>query len=386
VSDPEVLGPLLDAGKITFYAGYDPTAASLHVGNLVPLTLMRQLALRGNQMIAVVGGATGVVGDPSGRSSERALLDDATLQQNLAGIGAQVRRLVSAGATVVNNHDWFGPIRYLDFLREVGKHITVNYMLHKESVRARLEDREQGISYTEFSYMLLQAYDYVQLARTHGCRLQVGGSDQWGNITCGIELYRKMGGTEHLFAMVNPLLMTADGKKFGKSEKGQNVWLDPAMTSPYQFYQYWLNAGDEDAGKFLRMFTTVSLEEIEQIVAAHAANPGARAAQRRLAREVTTWMHGAEQTARVEKATAVLFGGSVTDLRDADLEAIVADAPVTDVPRAELDARLPLVDLLARVGLCSSKSDARRLLGQGGVYVNNVKVEDPARVGLGAST
>jgi tyrosyl-tRNA synthetase len=376
VTEPETLGPLLDAGQIRFYAGYDPTAVSLHIGNLVPLSVMRHLALRGNQMIALVGGATGVVGDPSGRSSERALLDDETLARNHAGVLAQVRRLVAVDATFVNNADWFRGVEYLTFLRTVGKHITVNYMLAKESVRARLEDREQGISYTEFSYMLLQAYDFVVLARTHGCRLQVGGSDQWGNITCGIELYRKMqAGAGQLFGLTAPLLMTAAGTKFGKSEKGQNVWLDPQLTSPYQLFQWWLNTDDKDVEKYLKMFTLVRLDEIAALMAEHDAEPSRRAAQRRLAAEVTTWVHGAETARRVIAASQVLFGGSVADLSDADLEPILADAPATDVAANDLDAGIALVELLVRSGLCDSKAEARRLLSQGGVYLNNLRID-----------
>jgi tyrosyl-tRNA synthetase len=376
VSEENDLRELLSAGPVAYYCGYDPTAISLHAGNLVPLSVMTRLARAGHQMIALVGGATGVVGDPSGRSEERKLLSPEDLQRNLNALAAQVRRFVSADAHTVNNADWFRPIGFLDFLRDVGKHVTVNYMLAKESVRARLEDRDQGISYTEFSYMLLQGYDFAHLAKAHGCRLQIGGADQWGNITCGIELARKMYGPSFpkLYALVAPLLLTADGKKFGKSVGGGSVWLDPGMTSPYKFYQYWLNTDDRDVDRFLKMFTFVPLEEIAALVTAHAAEPGKRTAQRRLAAEVTTWVHGAEQTRRVEAASQVMFGGSLASLTDADLAPLAADLPATQIPRAELDAGLPILDLFVRTKLADSKGSARRLLQQGGVYVNNVRV------------
>jgi len=296
-----------------------------------------------------------------------------------AGIRAQIERFVSADALLVNNRDWFASISYLDFLRDVGKHITVNYMLGKESVRARLEDREQGISYTEFSYMLLQAYDFAHLARTHACKLQIGGADQYGNITCGVELHRKMGGKEPIYGLVSPLLLTAAGTKFGKSEKGQNVWLDPAVTSPYQFYQFWLNADDADVAKYLKMFTFLPLIEIDAILAEHDVDRAKRVAQKRLASEVTIWVHGADAERRARAVTGVLFGGDVKGLTDADLQPILADAPAIDVPRAELDAGLAILDLLGRVGLAESKSEGRRLVTQGGLYLNNVRVDDPNR-------
>jgi tyrosyl-tRNA synthetase len=376
VTDEADLRALLAAGGVTYYCGYDPTAVSLHAGNLVPLSVMTRLARAGHKMIAVVGGATGVVGDPSGRSEERKLLGPEELAKNLAAIAAQVRRFVSADAALVDNASWFRPIGFLDFLRDVGKHVTVNYMLAKESVRARLEDRDQGISFTEFSYMLLQGYDYAHLAKEHGCRLQIGGADQWGNITCGIELARKMHGPTFpkLYGLVSPLLLTADGRKFGKSVGGGAVWLDATMTSPYRFYQYWLNADDRDVEKFLKMFTFVPLDEIAAVVTAHAADPGKRSAQRRLAAEVTTWVHGEDQTRRVEAASQVMFGGSLAALTDADLAPLVDDLPSTTLPKADLEAGLPVLDLFVRTKLADSKGAARRLLQQGGVYVNNQRV------------
>jgi len=378
ISDRDGLAALLAHPPVTFYCGYDPTAVSLHAGNLVPLSLMRHLAAAGHKMIALVGGATGMVGDPSGRSSERKLLDDETLATNQRALADQIHRLVAADAVIVNNADWLGPIGFLHFLRDVGKHITVNYMLAKESVRARLEDREQGISYTEFSYMLLQAKDFVHLAQTRQCRLQVGGSDQWGNITCGIELHRKAtGGTEPaIFGMTVPLLLDASGKKFGKSEKGQNVWLNRGLTSPYQFYQFWVNVDDRDVERYLGMFTMLPRADIAEIAAAHAAAPERREGQKILALAVTAWVHGEEDAQRARKASELVFGQEVAGLTDEDLEALVGELPLTVMPAAELAAGLTLVEVLARTSLATSKGEARRLIQQGGAYVNNRRIDD----------
>lgn len=376
-TDRDAIGALLDREQVTFYCGFDPSGASLHAGTLVPFSICTRLARAGHRPLAIIGGATGMVGDPSGKSEERKLQDPETLARNVASVSAQIRRFLPE-APVLNNADWT-QLSYLEFLRTIGKHITVNYMLAKESVRARLEDREQGISYTEFSYMLLQAWDFAYLAKEHGCRLQVGGSDQWGNITCGIELSRKMGNPTPLYGAVTPLLMTAAGKKFGKSEAGTSIWLDPGLTSPYRFYQYWINAEDADVEKYLKMFTFLPLDEIGALLAEHDADRGRRLAQKRLAYEVTTWVHGADAARRAEAASGVIFGGSLAELRDADLAALMDDVPATALPRTELDAGLPLVDLLVRVRLAESKAAARRLLQQGGVYINNIKVDDPAR-------
>jgi tyrosyl-tRNA synthetase len=373
VANRDGLQAALDAGAITFYCGYDPTATSLHAGNLVPLAVMRWLAGGGHKMIAVVGGATGMIGDPSGKAEERKLLDDAALGRNIAALQAQIARFVSKDAVVVNNADWLSRFGYLEFLREIGKRITVNFMLAKESVSERLEGREQGISYTEFSYMLLQAYDFVHLARTYDCRLQVGGSDQWGNITCGIELARKLGHEKELFGLVTPLLLTADGKKFGKSEEGA-VWLDASLTSPYKFYQFWINTADADVEKHLKMFTAIGLDEIRSLMAEHDRDRGRRLGQKRLAEEVTTWVHGEEATKQAQAASAAMFSRTIGE--GADLDAM----PTTTLPRPELSAGVALVDLLARVKLAKSKSEARRLIEQGGVYVNGVRADDVARV------
>ncbi len=383
VSSEEELGTLLAAGPVPLYAGYDPTASSLHVGNLVPTILLARFQAAGHKPLVLVGGATGMIGDPSGRSDERNLLDQDTLAANLAGIRAQLERFLDfspgpTGAVVVNNADWFRPITFISFLRDVGKYMTVNYMAAKESVRTRLEEREQGISYTEFSYMLLQAYDFVHLAQAHGCRLQVGGSDQWGNITAGIELQRKMGRPQ-VFGLVAPLLLDSSGEKMGKSSSGQRIWLDPERTSPYAFYQYWLNLEDADVKRLLHFFSRRSLADIAEVVREHDAAPARRLGQRALAEDLTTWVHGADALRRAVAASQVMFGGSLADLTDADLAPLLADVPASTCGRDELAGGVELVDLLARTGLAQSKGAARRLLEGGGVYVNNLRVDDPAR-------
>ena len=379
VSDREGLAKLLASGPVTFYCGYDPTGISLHAGSLVPLSLMRHLARAGHQPIGLVGGATGMVGDPSGKSEERNLLDEATLETNTQGIQRQLERLLGGSVTMVNNADWTRSVSVLDFLRDVGKYMTVNYMLSKDSVRSRIESREQGISYTEFSYMLLQAFDFVHLAEARDCRLQVGGSDQWGNITCGIELERKMG-QKPIYGLVGPLLTTASGAKFGKTAAGTSVWLDREMTSPYRFYQYWINAEDADVERYLKMFTLVELDEISELVAEHAANPGRRDAQRRLASEVTAWVHGEGAARAAEAVSAILFGATITSATSSEaLELLAGETPTTDVARAFLETGWPITEALVETGLAPSKGAARRLLGQGGVYVNNERSDDPER-------
>ena len=379
LTDREGLAAALAAGPVTFYCGYDPSAPSLHCGNLVPLSIMARLARAGHKMIALVGGATGMIGDPSGKSEERKLLGLDVLEANKAAMRGQIQRLVAADAAQVDNHDWLGRFGFLEFLRDVGKHVTVNYMLAKDSVSARLNDREQGISYTEFTYMLLQGYDFAHLARTQGCTLQIGGSDQWGNITCGIELSRRLGNPTQVFGLTAPLLLTSSGKKFGKSEEGA-VWLDAARTSPYRFYQFWLNTEDADVARYLKMFTFAPLEEIEATMTAHDVERGRRIAQRRLAEDVTRWVHGPDALARVLKASQVMFGGAIDGLGDEDLEPLLGDVPSSELAAATLDAGLPLVDLLVTTKLADSKGAAKRLLAQGGVYVNNVKQTDEARV------
>ncbi|HHH30373.1 MAG TPA: tyrosine--tRNA ligase [Polyangiaceae bacterium] len=375
----ERLRDLLSAGAVTFYTGYDPTAASLHIGSLYQVSVQARLQKAGHRPIVVVGGATGMIGDPSGKSDERNLLDETTLRTNVAGLEAQLSRFLDFegenAAIIVDNYSWFSEIGFIELLRDVGKHLTVNYMMAKESVRARLEASERGISYTEFSYMVLQAYDFVHLAREYGCRLQVGGSDQWGNITAGCELSRKMGG-EGLFGMTTPLLLDPSGQKMGKTSSGMRIWVDPEQTSPYAFYQYLLNTDDAVVDKLLRVFSWRPLDEIAQVVARHIEAPHRREAQRVLAEDVTRWVHGDAALTRAIAASQVMFGGSLSELSDRDLEPLLADVPSSELSRTELESGVELVELLARTGLAKSKGAARRLVKQGGVYVNNKRASD----------
>ncbi len=371
----EELDALVSRERIVFYSGFDPTSSSLHIGHLVPVVLMSHLQAAGHKPVVLVGGATGMIGDPSGKGEERQLLDEDTLERNVDAFKAQLSRFLRFGdgltdAEIVNNADWFRQIGFLEFLRDAGKHLTVNYMMAKDSVRARLEDRDHGISYTEFSYMLLQAYDFVHLSRTRGCRLQIGGSDQWGNITAGTELQRKLGGPP-IYAMVTPLLLDASGQKMGKTASGTKLWLDPQLTSPYAFYQYWLNVDDADVPRLLRLFSRRPIAEVEASIAEHAQQPDKRQGQRALASEITAWVHGPEAAERAESASRVMFGGSLSALRDDDLMPLLAELPATRLSRDELHAGISLVDLLARTGLAKSKGAARRLVAGGGVYVNN---------------
>ncbi len=381
VTDRDGLTQLLANGSVPFYVGYDPTSSSLHVGNLVPVIMQARLQRAGHRPIVLVGGATGMVGDPSGRSAERNLLGDDELAANAAGIRAQLSRFLDfgsgpTGAMLVNNADWTRNIGYLEFLRDVGKHLTINYMMAKDSVRARLEG-ETGISYTEFSYMLLQAYDFVYLSRTYGCRLQCGGSDQYGNITAGCELSRKMGGPQ-LFGLTAPLLLDSAGQKMGKTSTGERVWLDAERTSPYAFYQYFFNVSDEDVPRLLRLFSLRPLAELEEIARAHDADRSQRLAQRELAQTMTTWVHGADETARVEEASRILFGGSLDGVQERTLELLAKVMPVVDIDAGELANGIAIVDLLSRT-VAESKSAARRLLQQGGAYINNVRITDGER-------
>src|SRR5262252_2677696 len=378
VTDRAGLAALLSNGQVTFYCGYDPTASSLHVGNLVPLVVQARLQRDGHKPIVLVGGATGMIGDPSGKSAERNLMSDEELNRNLAGIRAQLARFLDfspgpTGAIIVNNADWTRPLSFLEFLRDIGKYLTVNYMMAKDSVRARLEG-EAGISYTEFSYMLLQAFDFVHLSKARGCRLQVGGSDQYGNITAGCELSRKMGGAQ-LFGLTQPLLLDSSGQKMGKTSTGERVWLDPERTSPYTFYQYWLNVADEDVPRFLKLFSSRSLAEIDELVRKHDADRSQRVAQRELAASLTAWVHGEREVTRIEEASRVMFGGSLEGVREDTLTLLAQVVPVVEIPRADLAAGIGIVDLLSRT-VAESKSAARRLVQQGGAYVNNVRVPD----------
>jgi tyrosyl-tRNA synthetase len=377
----------LNREMTTGYVGFDPTAESLHIGSLVPILLLLHLQRAGHKPIALVGGATGMVGDPSGKSEERNLLDEESLQRNIRGIRGQLEKYLDFTpgkpntAELVNNYDWFKGLGFIDFLRDVGKHITVNYMMSKDSVRKRIEG-ETGISYTEFAYQLMQGYDYYWLYVNKGCKLQMGGSDQWGNITTGTELVRRKAGGE-AFAFTCPLITKADGGKFGKTEKG-NVWLDPARTSPYQFYQFWLNAADEDAMKWIRIFTLMPIDEITALTDAHAADPGARQLQKRLAREVTTFVHGEEECATAISTTEKLFSGDAADnirsMGEAEILASMEGVPTFNVSMAELAAGLDVVSFLAGTGIFPSKGEARKTVQGGGVSVNREKVSDISRV------
>jgi tyrosyl-tRNA synthetase len=378
VTDRDGLAALLASEIVTVYAGYDPTSPSLHIGNLIPTILLRRFQRAGHRPIVLVGGATGMIGDPSGKSAERNLMDDETLAVNLAGIRSQLARLVDfddakTGAIMANNADWTRGVGLLDFLRDYGKHLTVNYMLAKDSVSARISS-DSGISFTEFSYMLLQAFDFVQLHRLHGCRLQVGGSDQYGNITAGCELQHKLRGPR-LFGLVGPLLLDPSGAKMGKTTTGERIWLDPERTSPYAFYQYWLNRSDGETPPLLRIFSTRPLAELDELVREPDRDRSGRNAQRELARTMTAWIHGPGVVPRVEIASRVMFGDSLDGLTDADLAVLTGTVPTIDVPRSELASGLGIVDLLART-ISDSKGAARRLVTQGGAYINNQRVTE----------
>lgn len=369
----------LSKEQTTGYVGFDPTADSLHIGNLVPVMLLVHLQRAGHRPIALVGGATGMVGDPSGKTAERQFLDLEVLEHNLNSQKAQLSRFLDFegpnAARVVNNYDWFKDFSFLDFIRDVGKHITVNYMTAKDSVKNRLEG---GMSFTEFSYQLVQGYDFFHLWKAHNCMLQMGGSDQWGNMTTGTELIRRKG-QGHAFALTAPLITKSDGSKFGKSEGG-NVWIDKARTSAYKFYQYWINAADDDAAKYLRIFTLMTQDQILAIEAEHAENPGGRAMQKALAADVTTRIHGEEDLNTAMAATALLFGKSTEeDLRalpESELLSVFEGVPQREVPRAELSQGVGIIDMLAGGDspFLSSGGEARRALKENSVSVNRNKV------------
>jgi tyrosyl-tRNA synthetase len=372
------------ATPITLYVGFDPSADSLHAGNLLGLLILRRFQLAGHRAIALMGGATGMIGDPSGKTRERLLLDEERLRHNINGIAKAARRVLAFDgpnpALLVNNYDWFKDVNVLWFLREVGKHFTVNHMVAKESVRVRLEDREHGISYTEFSYMLLQAYDFYRLYRDHGCTLQVGGSDQWGNITAGIELTRRKEAADaqaapKLFGLTHPLVTKSDGTKFGKSEQG-SIWLDPAKTSPYRFYQFFLQTADADVLTYLNYFTFMPSAQRAALAESLRREPEKRAAQHALSNELTRLVHGEDGLGRAEKASQALFGASIRELDEAALLEVMADAPSTQKQRSVLDSGYAIVDALVDSGLCASKGAARRDLSAGGIYVNNERVSD----------
>jgi tyrosyl-tRNA synthetase len=378
-TDESGLAERIAAGPLSLYAGFDPTADSLHVGNLVPLFTLRRFQLAGHVPIALAGGATGMIGDPSGRSSERNLQTTEQVDHNIAAIKGQLSRFLDFDAPanpakLVNNADWFAPISYLDFLRDVGKHFTINWMVAKDSVRSRMEG-EGGISYTEFSYMLLQAFDFYHLRQSTNCELQIGATDQWGNITAGCELIRRKSGSS-AWGLVFPLLTKADGTKYGKSAEG-TVWLDPARTSPYRFYQFFVQSEDADVARLLKTLTFVSREEIEALETETAHNPGARSAQTRLAREMTELVHGASACEDAISASGLLFGGDPTGVSESALNDMAGEVPSCELARSSLAGDgANIVDLLATSGLCPSKGQARKDVAAGGIYVNNSRVAD----------
>lgn len=377
-TDEAGLSKQLASGPQTVYIGFDPTASSLHVGSLMQLMLLRRFQKAGHRPIALVGGATGMIGDPSGKSEERNLLSPEQLQANVAGVASQMRMLLNfdgdGGAMLLNNFDWMQGYSYLTFLRDVGKNFPVGAMMGKESVRSRLES-EAGLSYTEFSYMLLQAYDFVHLSKKHGCTIQAGGSDQWGNITAGIDLGRRMLGTQ-LFGITAPLLTTSDGRKMGKTEKGA-IWLDPNRTSPYEFYQYWKTVEDADVMRCIAYLTEIDRAEYDALAQSVANDPGKRAAQIRLAQWMTTLIHGDDGLRAAEKASEILFGGEIGEATDASLGAIFADVPSKEVPRSKLDGEgYWIVEAFQDAGLATSGGEARRSIKEGGAYVNNIRASD----------
>ena len=382
-TDAAELQKQLAARPVTLYCGFDPTADSLHVGSLVPLLALRRFQNAGHCPIAVAGGATGSIGDPSGKTAERQLLTKDQISANVEAVRPQLARLLDFTlqpnrASLVDNADWTAGVSFLDFLRDIGKHFSVNMMVAKESVRARMEDREVGISYTEFSYMLLQAFDFYVLARDHGCDLQIGGSDQWGNITAGTDLIRKKLGRP-AWGLTLPLITKADGTKFGKTEAG-TIWLDARKTSVYRFYQFWINTADNDVIKFLKYFTFLSREEIEALEQAHTANPGARAAHRALAKSVTDLLHGEHATQEAIRASEVLFGAPLDGISEATFNDIVGEVPTKPLEAAKLaEAGTSLVELLVHAGLGQSKGQARKDVEGGGIYVNNVRETNPQR-------
>lgn len=382
-TDSDALAKRLAEGPTTLYCGFDPTADSLHVGNLVPLLALRRFQLAGHHPIALAGGATGMVGDPSGKSAERNLQTPEQVAHNIESVKGQLARFLdfktsTNPARLVNNADWTSQVTYLEFLREVGKHFTINWMVAKESVRARMEDRENGISYTEFSYMLLQAYDFYHLRKTLTCELQVGATDQWGNITAGTELIRKKLGAA-AYGLVFPLLTKADGTKYGKTAAGA-VWLDAKRTSPYRFYQFFMQAEDADVVKLLKVLTFLSPEEIAALEAEVKTSPGARAAQKALARAVTTLVHGETATADAQRASELMFGGGLDGIGEELFRDVVGEIPTKELERTKLEGGgAPLGDLLVHAGLAPSKGQARKDIEGGGIYLNNVRTAEASR-------
>lgn len=372
-------------GPVAAYVGIDPTADSLHIGHMVSIMILKHFQKCGHKPIALVGGATGMIGDPSGKSQERNLLDEQTLSHNISCIRKQLSRFLDFDsdapnkAEIVNNYDWMKDYSFLDFIRDVGKHITVNYMMAKDSVKMRLSsESREGMSFTEFSYQLLQGYDFLWLYKNMGCRLQMGGSDQWGNITTGTELIRRMLGKTDAFALTCPLIKKSDGRKFGKTEKG-NIWLDAEKTSPYEFYQFWLNVSDEDAERYIKIFTMLTKEEVEAAIAGHREDPGQRRLQKLLAKEVTTMVHGEEEYLNAVSASNMLFGKATSEeLRKLDERtflAVFSGVPTYDMPAEELPCGI--IDLLSvKTDIFPSKGECRKMLQGGGVSINKDKISD----------
>ncbi len=379
----EGVDDLLGKEKVTVYNGFDATSDSLHVGHLVPLLALARLQRFGHHPIALAGGGTSMIGDPSGKSAERVLLTQDQVEENLASIKQQLAQFLdfevkSNPARVINNADWLLKLPLVGFLRDIGKHFTINYMLAKDSVKTRLE-REEGISYTEFSYMLMQSYDFLHLNQTENCVLQTGGSDQWGNITAGAELIRRVNGNP-VFGMVYPLITKSDGTKFGKTEGG-SVWLKAERTSPYKFFQFWLNTDDRDVVNYLKFFTFLEQPVIEELASFVADRPEKREAQRRLAKEMTALVHGDRALQRAEQATEVLFGGSLDGLSAEDIHEIFAEVPSTKMNKEDLSGEgMGLINLLVNCGVAKSNGDARRSISEGGINVNNLRVSDPNAV------
>ena len=365
------------------YIGFDPTADSLHIGSLVPILLLYHLQQAGHKPIALIGGATGMVGDPSGKSEERNLLDEETLQKNIIGVRKQLEKFLDFDPTrpnsaeIVNNYDWFKGLGFIDFLRDIGKHITVNYMMSKDSVKKRIEG-DTGISYTEFAYQLMQGYDFYWLYTNKNCKLQMGGSDQWGNITTGTELIRKKSGGE-AFAFTCPLITKTDGGKFGKTEKG-NIWLDPEKTSPFQFYQFWLNAADADAEKWIKIFTLLPKNEIDSVIAEHTKDPGARVLQKKLAECITMFVHGKEEFESARQTTEQLFGKkeeiNLRELNETELLNAMDGVPVHTISSATISSGIDAVSFLVETGIMPSKGEARKMLTGGGISINKEKMSD----------
>ena len=377
VTHPELPG-LLEKEQFTLYCGFDPTADSLHIGSLVQILGLLHFQRAGHRPIALLGGATGMIGDPVWKPEERQLITSDVVERNITMMEIQLRKFLDFSgknaAIIANNADWLGKLHLVTFLRDIGKHFSVNVMLSRESVRARLEDREHGISYTEFSYQLLQAYDFLHLYDEYGCRLQTGGSDQWGNIVAGMDLVRRLRPGASTFALTLPLITKTDGSKFGKTESG-NVWLDREKTSPYNFYQFWINTADADAVQYLQYFTFLPQEEIGALAQQVEEVPQQRAAQKALAMEVTRMVHGETHLAEAVKASQAMFGGDLSGLSEAALEDIFSEVPSTELPKSDLSGDRLLIDVLDQCEIVKSKGEAKRLIKNGGLYLNNVRVE-----------